>query len=80
MAAIWYEYVLFHDKQILFFMYMYIKIIYKFADIADFQYFLVAILEFENKIFTLSIHIYVTQRVLLVYAKFYDLATSNFGD
>ena len=41
-AKIWYDNVLFHNKQLLFF--MYIKIIYSFPDIPDFLYFLAAIL------------------------------------
>ena len=49
LAAIWYEYVLFHDKQLLFFMYN--KHIYNFADIADFQYFLAAILDIRKSNF-----------------------------
>jgi len=43
-AKIWYDTVLFHNKQLLFF--MYIKNIYSFSDIPDFLYFLAAILDF----------------------------------
>ena len=42
--VIWYDYVSYHNKQLLFF--MYIKNIYSFSDIPDFLYFLAAILDF----------------------------------
>ena len=64
-------YILFYDKRILFFMCLCWQILLIF-NISWWPSWIL------KKKFTLSIHIYVTQRAL--HAKFYDLATSNFGD